>query len=247
MKTVDCSHRQRAGPAARAPDADRLPGAERSTCTRAQRPAQRTSALPHLNLMPPTSPAILWMAPAFSGGGYSSEALAFAQGLMPLLGKRFKLRQFAEQADESFFHGLPESLTKPLLLRFDFPNADAWKGTVVCHSPPDAWRPSKFPGWDQLAPCPPPNAKFVIGRTIALSETFTRPLHEALFTPTAGLQAGAHTSASEQSRLRPWPSAAIWRACGAILGLNHEARCHGGPARGQRSITRPDLRRRRAP
>ena len=64
---------------------------------------------------------------------------------MPLLGKRFKLRQFAEQADESFFHGLPESLTKPLLLRFDFPNADAWKGTVVCHSPPDAWRPSGVP------------------------------------------------------------------------------------------------------
>ena len=173
MKTVDCSHRPRAGPA-RAPDADRLPGAERSTCTRAQRPAQRTSALPYLNSMPPTSPAILWMAPAFSGGGYSSEALAFAQGLMPLLGKRFKLRQFAEQADESFFHGLPESLTKPLLLRFDFPNADPGKGTVVCHSPPDAWRPSKFPGWDQLAPCPPPNAKFVIGRTMYETDSVPR-------------------------------------------------------------------------
>ena len=40
--------------------------------------------------------------------------------------------------------------------------------------------------------------------------------------------------------------AAIWRASGANIGLNHEARLHGGPARGQSSITRPDLARRRA-
>ena len=57
----------------------------------------------------PTS--LLWMAPALSGGGYSSEAIAFAQGLSPLLEKRFKLRQFAEQPDENFFNGLPLSLS----------------------------------------------------------------------------------------------------------------------------------------
>ena len=55
-----------------------------------------------------------------------------------------------------------------------------------------------------------------------LSETFARRLHEAMFTPTAGCRARAHTSASGQSRPRPWPSAAIWRACGAILGLSPE-------------------------
>ena len=106
------------------------------------------------------------MAPALSGGGYSSEAIAFAQGLSPLLEKRFKLRQFAEQPDENFFNGLPLSLSRPLMLRTEFPNANPFKGTVVCHSPPDAWRPSKFPGWDELAPCPPPGASFTIGRTM---------------------------------------------------------------------------------
>ena len=64
-----------------------------------------------------------------------------------------------------------------------------------------------------------PTSKYMYKLVFALSETFTRPLHDALFTPTAGLQDPAHTSASEQSRLRPWPSAAIWRACGATLGL----------------------------
>ena len=77
-----------------------------------------------------------------------------------------------------------------------------------------------------------PASKYMYELVFALSETFTRPLHEALFTPTAGLQAGAHTSASEQSRLRPWPSAAIWRACGTILGLSHEVRLHRTPVAG---------------
>ena len=121
-----------------------------------------------------------------------------------------------------------------------------------------------------------PTSEYMYELVLTLSETFTRPLHGALFTPalaspylpmyvlpcvyvaagtrvllrftpTAGCRRALTTSASEQSRLRPWPSAAIWRACGTILGLSHEGRLHGGPARGQRSITRPDLRRRRAP
>ena len=108
------------------------------------------------------------MAPALSGGGYSSEALAFAQGLAPLLQSKFTLRQFAEQPSEDFFSGLPESFRELLMARLELPNAQpVQKGTaVVCHSPPDAWLPSKFPGWDQLSPCPPPGAKFAIGRTM---------------------------------------------------------------------------------
>ena len=116
-------------------------------------------------------PSILWMAPALSGGGYSSEALAFAQGLA--LGRdEFKLRQFAEQPSEEFFHGLPQSLTSAVMPYFEPPNADPWRGVAVCHSPPDAWLPSKFPGWDALAPCPPPKGAtkhgklFTVGRTM---------------------------------------------------------------------------------
>jgi hypothetical protein len=59
------------------------------------------------------------------------------------------------------------------------------------------------------------------------------------------LQRALTPCASEQSRLRPWPSAAIWRACGTTFGLSHEARLHGGPTRGQSSITRPARNRSR--
>ena len=106
------------------------------------------------------------MAPALSGGGYASEALAFAQGLAPLLKHGFRLRQFAEQPSADFVQGLPESLTKVVAARYQPPTAEQFKGVVVCHSPPDAWKPSKFPGWDELAPCPPRGAAFTIGRTM---------------------------------------------------------------------------------
>jgi hypothetical protein len=92
-----------------------------------------------------------------------------------------------------------------------------------------------------------PTSKYMYKPVLTLSETFYRPLHEAMFTPTPCCRRALTPCASEQSRLRPWTSAAIWRACGATLGPNHEARCHGRPARGRRSITRPGLRRRRAP
>lgn len=113
-------------------------------------------------------PSILWMAPALSGGGYASEALAFAQGLVPQLKSNFKLRQFAEQPDQNFFSGMPRSILAKVMTNIEFPNADrvGKKVVVVCHSPPDAWKPSKFQGWDQLSPCPPPGTKFSIGRTM---------------------------------------------------------------------------------
>ena len=62
-----------------------------------------TSALPLLPL--------LWMSPLLAGGGYASEALTFASGLARLLQPRaFALRQFAEQADESYTAGIPRTL-----------------------------------------------------------------------------------------------------------------------------------------
>ena len=55
------------------------------------------------------SPPILWMAPALAGGGYSSEALTFAQGLASLMRRRFKLRQFAEHMDDGYARGAAEA------------------------------------------------------------------------------------------------------------------------------------------
>ena len=57
-------------------------------------------------------PPLLWMAPALSGGGYSSEALAFAQGLARRMPNNwFRLRQLAYLPDENFLDGLPTALT----------------------------------------------------------------------------------------------------------------------------------------
>ena len=100
-------------------------------------------------------PSLLWMAPALSGGGYSSEALAFGLGLVGQSGLDYALRQFAVQPDAEFYEGLPPSIEGMLRAHYEPPNAEPVRdGVVVCHSTPDAWVPSKFPGWDAVAPCP---------------------------------------------------------------------------------------------
>eukprot|EP00966_Prymnesium_polylepis_P068427 1589688-Prymnesium_polylepis.2 len=116
-------------------------------------------------------PPLLWMAPAPAGGGYSSEAITFALGLGPRLGsKSFALRNFAEQPDEKFLSGLPPATTNVLREVYDpygrFDERLRKGGVVVCHATPDAWVPRKFPGWDDLAPCPPKAAAFAVGRTM---------------------------------------------------------------------------------
>lgn len=106
------------------------------------------------------------MSPLLSGGGYSSEAIAFALGLRPRL-RNFGVRQFAEQFSDTFAEGLsqPVQANLSLLLRRGA-RAKADRNVVICHSTPDAWVPSKFPGWDEIAPCPPPGARWRIGRTM---------------------------------------------------------------------------------
>ena len=112
---------------------------------------------------------LLWMAPFLTGGGYSSEALSFALGLQNATSAAradpsavrisFGVRQFAEQPNEAYIEGLPRATVRTLQYLLDAgepPGAAA--GVVVCHSTPDAWVPSKYPGWDELAPCPPPGA-----------------------------------------------------------------------------------------
>lgn len=67
---------------------------------------------------------------------------------------------------EDFISGLPGALLANLSRNFEMPNAHRFGGVVVCHSPPDAWVPSKFAGWDALAPCPPSGAHRIVGRTM---------------------------------------------------------------------------------
>ena len=137
-----------------------------------------------------TGRPFLWMSPALSGGGYSSEALAFAQGLAELL-PNFHLRQFAEHADEKFVEGLPHTLEETIDKVHEEPNAARFAGTVVCHAPPDAWKPSKFSGWDVLAPCPPRGASHVVGRTMYETDSLPKDwvrrcnMMDSVWVPTA--------------------------------------------------------------
>lgn len=121
----------------------------------------------------PSLRPLLWMSPALAGGGYSSESIAFAMGLanLPSLSGSFALRNFAEQPSYEFIAGLPEQAEKALIAVLDQDGSfdkrlRRRKGIVICHSTPDAWVPSKFPGWDELAPCPPASATYTIGRTM---------------------------------------------------------------------------------
>ena len=124
----------------------------------------------------PPLPSLHWMSPLLAGGGYSSEALGFALGLAeePTLKAKISLQQMAEQPDEDFVHGLDEHVRTTLSRLLDRGSRpSATRGVVVCHAPPDAWLPSKYPGWDQIAPCPPPGAAYSIGR--AMYETDSMP------------------------------------------------------------------------
>lgn len=113
---------------------------------------------------------VVWMAPFLSGGGYSSEALSFVLGLarlVPLL----RVAQFAEPPDDGFVAGLGDEQMDALeaMARRRVPRGT--RVIAICHSTPDAWVPSRFPGWDapELA-CPPPNAAISIGRTMYESD-----------------------------------------------------------------------------
>lgn len=52
-----------------------------------------------------------WFAPFMSGGGYSSEAIAFATALEPRI-RRFQIAQHGEEADENFGLGIPAKARK---------------------------------------------------------------------------------------------------------------------------------------
>jgi glycosyltransferase involved in cell wall biosynthesis len=132
---------------------------------------------------------LTWFAPVLSGGGYCSEALAFAQALYPffshhddgmtiLIGndigppkqKKSKLRvvQHGDGVNGMFLRGLDE-YTRDLLMKellLGPPSASSsdaqFGGVVVCHSEPGAWDPAHY----ETSLCPPPQARWKVGRTM---------------------------------------------------------------------------------
>ena len=115
-----------------------------------------------------------WYAPFLAGGGFASEASAFVVGLArlsPTDAATVAVRavNFAEPPrDESVRDVEPEvrrAMTKAVHVT-GARGRDVDVDVVVCHSTPDAWVPSAFPGWDRVAPCPPAWASVRVGRAM---------------------------------------------------------------------------------
>ncbi|KAM7268030.1 hypothetical protein ACFE04_010196 [Oxalis oulophora] len=111
---------------------------------------------------------VLWMAPFFSGGGYSSEAWSYILSIKQQQknGKRFALaiEHHGDLESIDFWDGLPLHMKD---LAFQLYNTQCLlnQTIVVCHSEPGAWYPPLF----QTTPCPPVGYEqfmSVIGRTM---------------------------------------------------------------------------------
>lgn len=123
------------------------------------------------------TPNVLWMAPFFSGGGYSSEALSFASGLLAAdmhnKDVRFKIGQHGDSVSFEFLYGMNQSLLKQLIMtdtKHDFTKKYFYyynilcvfilinyydsKYISICHSEPGAWN---FPPLYETSLCPPEN------------------------------------------------------------------------------------------
>lgn len=123
-------------------------------------------------------PSAVWMAPTLAGGGYSSEAISYALELDKEYGEgsgRFGLRQFAEQHNVHFVQGLPQATTQVLKRLMEVggtwpasrgrPKKKRWD-VAICHATPDVWHGDGAFGWGFANPCPPLDARYMVGRTM---------------------------------------------------------------------------------
>eukprot|EP00038_Savillea_parva_P025458 m.47762 g.47762 ORF g.47762 m.47762 type:complete len:478 (-) comp6926_c0_seq1:286-1719(-) len=113
-----------------------------------------------------------WFAPFWSGGGYSSEAIAFAEALYGRI-QRFKISQHGDSVNEAFVHGVPKKLRRRLDKLHDT-SIDPDSLVAICHAEPGAWRVAGGARF-QTSPCPPlEDPLYTIGRT--MFETHRIPL-----------------------------------------------------------------------
>ncbi|CAM9278909.1 unnamed protein product, partial [Heterosigma akashiwo] len=104
-----------------------------------------------------------WFAPFFSGGGYSSEAIAFATALDDH-GVPIKIVQHGDSFNKRFVDSLPDDLMERLvdLTTRTKPSSGSRLHVSICHSEPGAWHPS---AWERTR-CPPRGAGLAVGRTM---------------------------------------------------------------------------------
>ena len=118
---------------------------------------------------PETVVHLYWYAPFLSGGGYCSEAIAFASGLSTTVISNMSLsvRHHGDTPSQSFFEGLRES--EQLMLSthgilYDVsgrppPSQNSPADIVICHSEPGAWEAPTARYYTN--PCPPHSSRGV--------------------------------------------------------------------------------------
>ena len=115
-----------------------------------------------LSTLPPdTFPPVIWFAPFYSGGGYSSEALSFLSALHPLLSPYLQSVQHGDSLSYPYYAGLSYS-TQLLLHNTTTTQLPPHSAVVICHSEPGAWYPPNY----ETSHCPPPHSAIRIGRTM---------------------------------------------------------------------------------
>jgi len=102
-----------------------------------------------------------WMAPFFSGGGYCTEAITFVSSLFPIV-PNLSIEHHGDTSSFDFVNGLPDHERRLLLKLQQKARYTSRKDIVICHSEPGAW----FPRLYRTSRCPPPGAKYKIGRTM---------------------------------------------------------------------------------
>jgi len=121
------------------------------------------------------SSLVEYFAPFYSGGGYCSEAFAFAFA-MTLYNMTLILRHHGDSHNKDFIDGLTEKERHLLehndgsLSYLPLAKKERRKFTIViCHSEPGAWY-APYPKY-HTSRCPPTNANYKIGRTMFETDT----------------------------------------------------------------------------
>ena len=88
-----------------------------------------------------------WFGPFWSGGGYSSEAIAFAGALDPLVS--LQITHTGDTPDREFAEGLPDSTVALLRgLSRQQPGGGASESVAICHSEPGSWNVNGGPRYN---------------------------------------------------------------------------------------------------
>jgi glycosyltransferase involved in cell wall biosynthesis len=108
-----------------------------------------------------SSMPIHWYAPFYSGGGYSSEAIAFVS-ILSNLSFPFSISQHGDSINQNFIQNMRNY--EKNLLDSKFTRMSSPGEISICHSEPGAWH-APFPHY-QTQQCPSTLSSYKIGRTM---------------------------------------------------------------------------------